>query len=127
MNRRQHIRRGGAIGERIDALMGPHPLTKLSAEELEAKRAEVLRSVQNLGRYRDFTIEHVWPPIPFRGWDWQAAHVNYDPTPTEPDGPAGDNRIFHAASREALIALIDEWHEEQADPALAKAEGRSNV
>lgn len=75
------------------------------AADVKAKRAEVMSAVQNLRRYRAFVLTHVWPPIPIRTCDWQAAHVDYD-------GPE-DNRIFHAATREELIALIDEWHENQ--------------
>jgi len=59
--------------------------------------------------YRGWEMSFVHPPIPFRDWDWQATHPDYDGAPD-----ANDGRQVSAETRELLIAEIDAWFEEQA-------------
>jgi len=54
--------------------------------------------------YRGWRVWFAYPPIPFRGADWQATHPDFD-------GPE-DNRFVQGNSRIDVEVAIDEWIEE---------------
>lgn len=65
--------------------------------------------------YRAFLIYEERPPIPLRDFDWCAEHEDYDGAPVEPGGPPGDDRVLYGPTREAVMAKVDRWHEEEGD------------
>lgn len=60
-------------------------------------------------RYRGWLISFDYPPIPCRDFDWSATHPDYDGA-----DDANDNRVVHGRTRDAVIAEINLWHEENA-------------
>lgn len=59
--------------------------------------------------YRGWSISFDYPPIPCRDFDWSGTHPDYDGA-----DDANDSRAVHGHTREAVIAAIDAWFEEQA-------------
>ncbi len=63
-------------------------------------------------KYRGFTIEHEFPPIPIRAMDWSATSDDFDASWEGPeDGWKTDGTVLYAATRDELISMIDEYHE----------------
>lgn len=61
--------------------------------------------------YRGWTIDYDPPPIPLRGADWRAEHPDYEAWFDNGEWEDNDKKV-HAATREALLAEIDAWIEE---------------
>ncbi len=53
--------------------------------------------------YQGWAIDFVYPPIPYRGWDWQSTHPNYEP---------GHSGHVSGASISEVMHEIDLWIEE---------------
>ena len=68
-------------------------------------------------QYRGWDIHYDPPPIPFRGWDYQATSPNYDASYEGPeDGGWVDNGEKAAGGTlEEVCAEIDAWFEENED------------
>jgi hypothetical protein len=64
---------------------------------------------------RQIVTQHVYPPIPLRGWDWSAVTVDYEPGQPEGWGP----------TEEAAIADLVEQQEERDERRLSPARGTS--
>ena len=63
--------------------------------------------------YRGWSISYDPPPIPARNCDWQAVHPDYDASWEGEETGWTDNGLkAAAASREDLIAEIDELQDE---------------
>ena len=68
--------------------------------------------------YRQWHCSYDPPPIPNRGFDWQATHKDMDCSYEGPeDGYVCSHPTLFAGSRTALLEEIDLWYEEQADAA----------
>ena len=61
-------------------------------------------------RYGNWEISYNPPPIPFRGFDWQFSHKDFDGAED-----ACDDRHGAASSLEAALDWIDDWEEERFD------------
>lgn len=81
-------------------------------EQLEtwSGRNEIARRIFGMpaDTHRGWVISFEYPPIPCRDFDWAATHPDYDGA-----DDANDNRVVHGRTREAVIAEIDAWHEDQ--------------
>lgn len=62
--------------------------------------------------YKGWTIRYDPPPIPARSLDWIAVHDDYDGW-TDNGEWVSNNLCIHAASREEIVAEIDEWEIDQ--------------
>lgn len=61
-------------------------------------------------RYSNWEISYYQPPIPFRGFDWQFSHKDFDGAPD-----ACDDRYGHAATLVACLDEIDDREDERFD------------
>lgn len=78
---------------------------------LELAIAAAIRKAANT--YRGWTISYDHPPIPIRDFDWGATGPNYDASyEGAEDGWVDNGEKVNAATREALIAEIDAWFDE---------------
>ena len=74
--------------------------------------APIGSSLHRADTHRGWTISFDYPPIPCRDFDWSATHPDYDCDCDEGGFFATSGAIVHGATREAVIAEIDLWHEE---------------
>lgn len=64
--------------------------------------------------YRGWAIHYDPPPIPIRSFDWTATGPDFDADyQGEEDGFVGNGQQVSAPTRDALVAEIDAWFEEQ--------------
>lgn len=65
--------------------------------------------------YRGWAISFDRPPIPVRDFDWSAPSPDYDASYEGPeDGWVASGAVVHGATRDAVVAEVDAWIEENA-------------
>lgn len=99
------------IGTAVSAMLA-YAASEPTHEERVAYEGKILAleiTLKRMTNYRGWSISFDYPPIPCRGFDWSATHPDYDGA-----DDANDSRVVHGHTREAVIAAIDAWFEEQA-------------
>lgn len=99
------------IGTAVSAMLA-YAASEPTHEERVAYEGKILAleiTLKRMTNYRGWSISFDYPPIPCRGFDWSATHPDYDGAED-----ANDGRIVRGHTREAVIAQIDAWFEEQA-------------
>lgn len=80
--------------------------------ELTGFRCSILTTTNT---YRGWTISYDPPPIPIRSFDWTGTSPDFDASyEGEEDGWVSNGQQVSAGSRDALIAEIDNWFEDNA-------------